>query len=430
MRRMVRMLLIMQFWSFAAFGAAAHAADEGGPEPDAAAPAEWNMADAELAVLNYLVAALRADAWTAHADAMARMHAEAAVLARFGLAPPEEAAGLEGLKASAVSEREAANAALEAARAELAERLLSAALRTMSERAASARPAGAESAEAAGSGDEAASAGEAAGNAAASAGAGENGADGDAAAYPEPLLAAERAMRQACRQADAAALLRKAGVGSAAVLADARFACLQAELAWIDAQAANLAALLAGSPESDAKPAGLPALFGLVRERQPALYDRWMRRLAADASCPSGAPPAAAAAVRVDGAEGVKAERLNGCAVGLPGILPASPQTSLRIDPGGVYVPLRPYASALGLGMDWNAAERRVTLAAGETRLWIRPGSADIEWDGGGSVGMSAPVLSVNGSIHVPAEFFDIVFGLALYQEDNVRAGWLLPSSV
>jgi|GEM_PF-884933 len=461
MRRIGRMLILIQVWSLAAFGAAGAAAESAGePEADAAAPSASGMADVGLAVLDYLVAAQRADARVAHADAIARMHAEAAVLARFGLAPPEEAASLEGLKATAAAERDAAKAALEAARAQLAERLPAAALRTLSERSVpvpgpDAEPAaderdegegGADGSGEDGSGEDAASAGKpgateaespggARGGVAVLAIVGEDGASDaggavarNAVPYPEPLLEGERAMRQACRRAGDAGLLLKAGVGSASALAEARSACLQAELAWIEAQEANLAPLLAGSPESGAKPVGWPELLAMARDRQPALYERWVRHLKADVACPSVSSPAGAGGspAGAGGAEGA-AEQPDGCAIGLPGIRLDNPQPALRVS-GNVYLPLKPYAAALGFALEWHAAERRVTLAAGETRLSIRTGSADIEWDGGGAVGMSAAVLPANGQTCVPAEFFYKLFGLDLYWDDDVRAGWLLPA--
>ena len=565
MRRIGRMLVLLQVCTLAVFAGAASAGatsaggaiagSAGEAADESAAAAEWSAADAELAVLNYLIEAQRADAWTAYADAVARMHADVAVLARFGLASPDEAAALEGQRASAAAERNAAAAAKEAARAQLAERLVSAALKTLSELARPVQPAESESAaDGGGSGGEAsvggtdaapdanpdaasggagetsaASAGPGAGAAASSgasggsaapgiesdqaeagaAGAPDDGAavdpagtsgatagapaggSGEAAAppdgesagtkgtssvqsggtstdtkadsgetaasngesgtagaapgnaddgedasgapaaavaveYPESSLQAERDMRQACRQVEAAALLLKAGVGSYSALAAAHTGCLQAELAWIEVQAADFSALLAGSPESGAGPVKLAALLDMARERQPALYERWVRHLKADAACPADA--GASAAVRLTGADGAYAEPLKGCAIGLPGIRIESPQQAVRTASGDVYLPLRPYAAALGLRLEWDAGTRRIVLAAGGARAAVAPGSAVVEWSGG-ALEMPRAVAAVNGQTYVPAEFFSALFNLNPYWDDHVRAGWLLPES-
>jgi hypothetical protein len=424
------MLLLIQVWSLAAFGGGAAAAEEAaGAGAEAGAAREWSPADAELAVLSYLAEAQRADAWTAYAEAMARMRADAAVQARFGLASPDEAAQWDGLWASAAKERDAAKQAREAARARLAERMASVAPAALAGPAAG--PAHGEAADGGATDDggtAAASDGEAPAETGKNGGADAAGAPAarDAVPYPETLLQAGRAMRQACRQIEAEELLLKAGVGSTARLAEAHAGCLRAELAWIDVQAEGFAALLMGASESAGRPVPLPELLVLVRDREPALYDRWIRHLKADAACPSDAAAGAPATVRVSG--GAKAERLTGCLIGIPGIRIDTPPQAIRTADGAVYLPLKPYAVALGMSLEWNGAERRIALKAGERELSVAPGSAAIAWSGG-SHEMAHAVLTVNGQSFVPAEFFGFLFGLKLYWDDNVRAGWLLPAS-
>jgi hypothetical protein len=416
-------------------------AGDGKTQPTAAA--EWGPKDAELAVLDWLAAAQRAEAWAAYADAVARLHSDAAVLARFGLSPPEEAQQLDGQRANAVRERDAAGAAKEEARAQLAERLVTAALRALPEPSADPPPeaeaaagedgaAGDENGEGAGGGAPAAREGGAGKPGAGPSDAGlTGGADtGGSAAraalpYPSEPLQAERAMRQACRKVEAADLLRKAGIGTTAGLAEAQAGCLQAELAWIDVQADSFAAILAGEREAG-EPVSLAELLGMARDRQPSLYDRWVRMLKAEAACPSGDGGDVPAAVRAAG--GVALERLPGCPIAIPGVRIENPQPAFRAAHGEIYLPLKPYAEALGLAVKWDGAERRIVLETGGTRLRAAPGSAVVEWSGG-SHEMANAVLTVNGQSFVPAEFFRFLFGLRLHWDENVRAGWLLPES-
>lgn len=89
-------------------------------------------------------------------------------------------------------------------------------------------------------------------------------------------------------------------------------------------------------------------------------------------------------------------------------------ETKLQVPPqvikGNTMVPLRFIAEAFGCKVDWNSAEKKITITRGsfEMVLWMDKTTAKIN---GQDKVMKAPPTSVKGSTLVPLRFIAEAFG-------------------
>lgn len=373
-----------------------------------------------LSVLFYLAAAQRTEARAAYADAVARLHADAEVLAQFGLASLDDVMQLDQLRLAAAEELAAASDAEADARSRMEDRLASAAADAG---AGVPVPDGGSETHVPADG----------GNAAAPDPI--DGAAPEPASVLEALRQADHSASQACLRTEDVRLLMQAGLKPAVSLTEALAGCLHAELARIDAQEKLAGALLTGGDDGGRQPMPLTALLDELREHDPALHAKWLRLLtnhpADGAGCPPAAAPTAevhAAAVRPADAAGRTAEPLPHCAIRPAGLQPAE-APPYRTAAGIVYVPLRPFAASFGYELEWIAAEQRVVLLNRENRLSFVLGGTELDVNGR-RVNTEHAALPAGGQCYIPAEFLRALFGLVLLWDDEARSGLLLPEQV
>jgi len=91
---------------------------------------------------------------------------------------------------------------------------------------------------------------------------------------------------------------------------------------------------------------------------------------------------------------------------------------------GAAFVPLRPYAEALGLRAAWHGADRTAAVIGEEgVELTVRIDAAVVERAGGRTATMDAPARSFGGHAYVPLSFFTEALGMQVYWSETLRRG-------
>lgn len=90
------------------------------------------------------------------------------------------------------------------------------------------------------------------------------------------------------------------------------------------------------------------------------------------------------------------------------------------MDDGRVLVPFRGIASSLGANVDWNEAERKVTLTLNDRRVELVIGS-DTAVTNSGIIKLAVPAKIVNGSTYVPLRFVGESMGAAIDWDSEKR---------
>jgi len=344
---------------------------EGGAET-----AEPEATDAGALLAAYVSAAFKAGIWNDFAAAAERLYRNREVLARFGLAAPDELGPMREELAAALKQRDMWRSAQEEAYASLAE--------YVTLRAAHPGPHAAKAAESAEESEA------------------ENGGEASDPAAIEAMFAAELQAEKVCRDVRSAELQFKAGLLPIDLLLQSHRSCLEARLAAQEAREAWYYALLAGGA-ADKEPS-LPqiALLQRLSDAHPALAAEWFRMLAAPGE--GEAPP--------------------GSFVAIPGTsLVVVPQTD---DGGKVRVPLRPFAEALGLDIKWNEETGQVALSGERIRIVLTVGERRAAADDRIAELSEAPVIA-EGNTHVPLDFFTAAMGFAVYWNESAGLGLVIP---
>ncbi len=86
------------------------------------------------------------------------------------------------------------------------------------------------------------------------------------------------------------------------------------------------------------------------------------------------------------------------------------------------YVPVRPYAEALGYKVVWDDKTSTATLRGAEGSIAIRVGTKDVAGLSG-RIELASMTYMTNGQTFVPVSFFEAVLGMKTYWSESLRQG-------
>jgi len=351
----------------------------------------------------YVYAAERTEAWAAYAAVAAEEAEDAAVLSKYGLMAADTADALAKQRAQAEASLAEQVQLEEAAYAAIALHY------------------------AAQTGIPASSDGSAA------AGADQSLAAADAAQGPADLSALRAAMKleeQAGRAARTATWMRRSGSLDAASHLAKQEAYLAARLRTADVREEAVQAQLGLRRTADGSPYGLHdwLLSPRLADDLP-LEAGWMQAISRYAAVPYGTGTAAAGSSPPQGERtstgGKPAATLPLNAVALAGMPVKLAAAPFLTEAGEAYVPLRPYAEALGYRLQWDAKRAALLLTKDEDSIEIRPGQQSVMHNGE-AVSLPGAPQAQGGHTYVPLAFFADTAGCDVYWSEEWRQGIII----
>ncbi|GEM_PF-3325552 len=250
-------------------------------------------------------------------------------------------------------------------------------------------------------------------------------AEADSSALTQALLDEE----EACQEASASAVKHRAGLLDEAAYLSSYEACLQASMLAIDAKEMYLVSLLDAWQSENGTPFSLAMLLASLDSMEQevlqlppgTLSAAWIDALEASARL-SMTSLAGSVAVSAE----LEGEILSPTAVALPGATFSLLTPPIHLESGGVFVPIKPYAQALGFQVNWIADSSSIMLERGHEGIVLQLASRvaivndqETELD-------AAPFIWLQQT-YVPLSLFKQAAGTAVYWHEQDKQGAILP---